>query len=589
MTALEVLHKYFGYECFRPLQEEIINSVSAGKDTLALLPTGGGKSLCFQIPALMAAEESGEGLCLVVTPLIALMKDQTENLRARGIHAAAIYTGMSHDRQQQALDNCQYGPYRFLYVSPERLESPDFRRRLALLPITMIAVDEAHCISQWGYDFRPSYLRISEVRGLLPPSPYTGRRVPVLAVTATATPEVAEDIQRRLSMQGEEPQWNVFRQSFSRKNLSYIVRRCADSRAKTEQLLHILQRVPGSAIVYVRNRKHTEELAQVLQNGGIEAQFYHAGLTTAERTLRQEAWKQYGGTGSGGTRVMVCTNAFGMGIDKPDVRIVLHFDTPDSPEAYFQEAGRAGRDGKTAYAVLLYAPEDKGKMRKRIADNYPPKEFVEKVYHNTSDYLCVGAGSGEGHTFALHIDDLCRVMHLPVLQTYSALHLLSQAGYIDFQEEQETQARVRLNASRQEMADYRLSAAQQELIQRIMRNYPGVFTDLQYVHEDINNEEHELLAGLAARHIITYIPRTRACAITYVQERQTEIRLSPETYEKRVESYTERLRAMSEYAGQSRFCRQQLLQHYFGEDDAEPCGTCDVCRAALKQKADTGK
>ena len=589
MTARQTLHKYFGYDSFRPLQEEIINSVSAGKDTLALMPTGGGKSLCFQIPALMAAEENGEGLCLVVTPLIALMKDQAENLRSRGIQAAAIYTGMNKDRQQQALDNCQYGPYRFLYVSPERLESSDFRRRLALLPLTMIAVDEAHCISQWGYDFRPSYLRIAEVRELLPPSPHTGRRIPVLALTATATPEVAEDIQKRLSISGETENWNVFKQSFSRKNLCYIVRRCPDSRGKTEQLLHILQRVKGSGIVYVRNRKHTEQLAQMLCNEGIEAQFYHAGLTTEERTRRQEAWKNYSGTGSGGTRVMVCTNAFGMGIDKPDVRIVLHFDTPDSPEAYFQEAGRAGRDGETAYAVLLYAPEDKGKMKKRIADNYPPKEFVEKVYHNTSDFLCVGAGSGEGHTFSLHIDELCRVMRLPVLQTYSALHLLTQAGYIDFQDEQETQARVRLNVTRNEIAEFRLSAAQQELILRIMRNYPGVFTDLQYVHEEITPEMHELLAGLAARHILTYIPRTRACALTYVRERQTEIVLKEETYEKRVERYIERLQAMAEYAEQSRFCRQQLLQHYFGEEDAEPCGTCDVCRAAQRQQTETGR
>lgn len=563
MTAQEVLKTYWGYDTFRPMQEEIVREALEGRDVLAILPTGGGKSVCFQVPALMK-----DGIALVVTPLIALMKDQVQNLQQRGIRAMAIHAGMTRHEVDLALNNAAYGDYKFLYLSPERLNTPLFQSYLGVLKVSFIVVDEAHCISQWGYDFRPNYLEIGRLRERV--------EAPVLALTATATPLVAHDIMDRLRFREE----NLLRSGFERPNLSYIVRKAQD---KIGQIRSICEGVPGTGIVYVRSRARTQELAESLNAAGISASFYHAGLGPETRSLRQEDWK------SGKTRVMVCTNAFGMGIDKPDVRIVLHFDTPDSPEAYFQEAGRAGRDGKTAYAVLLYAPEDKGKMRKRIADNYPPKEFVEKVYHNTSDYLCVGAGSGEGHTFALHIDDLCRVMHLPVLQTYSALHLLSQAGYIDFQEEQETQARVRLNAPRQEIADYRLSAAQQELIQRIMRNYPGVFTDLQYVHEDINNEVHELLAGLAARHIITYIPRTRACAITYVQERQTEIRLSPETYEKRVESYTERLRAMSEYAGQSRFCRQQLLQHYFGEDDAEPCGTCDVCRAALKQKTDTGK
>ena len=338
MTALEALHTYFGYDDFRPMQREIIESVLAGKDTLALLPTGGGKSLCFQVPALVKAEEEGEGLCLVITPLIALMKDQVANLRNRNILATAIYTGMSREEQRIAFDNCLYGPYRFLYVSPERLESEEFIKRVVQLPICMIAVDEAHCISQWGYDFRPSYLHIAEIRNYL--------NVPVLALTATATPEVVEDIQRQLGFK----ETNVFRTSFARENLHYVVRRTDD---KQGQLLHILQRVPGTAIVYVRNRKRSQELSQWLTVNGQSADYYHAGLPAGERNTRQQAWKD------GQTRIIVCTNAFGMGIDKPDVRLVIHYDMPDSIEAYFQEAGRAGRDGEQAWCVLLYGPRQR--------------------------------------------------------------------------------------------------------------------------------------------------------------------------------------------------------------------------------------
>ena len=434
MTPREALKTYFGYDDFRPLQAEIIQSVLSGRDTLALMPTGGGKSLCFQVPTLvMANDNPDKRLCLVITPLIALMRDQVENLEARGIHAAAVYTGMSYDRQRAALDNCLFGPYHFLYCSPERLESEDFRKQVTQLPIGLIAVDEAHCISQWGYDFRPSYLNIAEVRKLLPD-------VPVLALTATATPEVARDIQVRLGFSKE----NVLRKSFRRENLYYVVRRTTDKQA---QIVHILSRVPGSAIIYVRNRKRAQELAEWLQvNGdGLQVDFYHAGLTTRERNERQKAWSE------GHTRVIVATNAFGMGIDKPDVRVVIHHDLPSHLESYYQEAGRAGRDGKTAYAVLLYNDEDKAKARKRILDTYPPKDFVEKVYHNTCDFLQVGAGSGLGHRFALHIDQLCHVMRLPVIQTYSALHLLTQAGYIDFEEEHETQPRVQINIPRHEM------------------------------------------------------------------------------------------------------------------------------------------
>lgn len=559
MTPKEALHKFFGYDDFRPLQAEIIDSVLAHRDTLALMPTGGGKSLCFQIPALVMGSENPEKrLCLVITPLIALMRDQVANLQARGIFSEAVYTGQSFDKQRAALDNCLFGPYHFLYCSPERLESEEFRKRLQDLPIGLIAVDEAHCISQWGYDFRPSYLNIAAVRGLLP-------EIPVLALTATATPAVVEDIQRRLGFR--EP--NVLKMSFRRENIQYIVRRTDN---KPEQIAHILSKVPGSAIVYVRNRKRAQELSEWLAANGESAEFYHAGLTTRERNERQEAWKE------GRTRVIVATNAFGMGIDKPDVRLVLHHDLPSHLESYYQEAGRAGRDGKTAYAVLLYNDEDKAKARKRVVDTYPPKEFVEQVYHKTMDFLQVGAGSGLGHRFTLHMDQLCHVMHLPVIQTYSALHLLTQAGYIDFQEEYETQPRVCLRVPRAQLGEYELSSAQIELLDRLMRQYSGIFTDLQYVREADKPEDHEILVSLAQRGIITYIPRSVGCCLTITKEREADIYLSPSIYDDRQKLFAEQLKAMVEYAEQNQFCREQVLLAYFGETSAVPCGHCDVCR-----------
>jgi len=553
MTPKEALKTYFGYDNFRPLQAEIIDSVLAGKDTLALMPTGGGKSLCFQIPALVQ-----EGLCLVISPLIALMKDQVENLKNRGIQAAAIYTGMSYDKQRTALDNCLFGPYRCLYVSPERLESEDFRKRLAELPITLIAVDEAHCISQWGYDFRPSYLKIAEIRQSINHQSI----IPLLALTATATPDVVDDIQHKLAFREK----NVLKKSFARENLSYVVRYCKNADEKVQQLQHILSRVKGSAIVYARNRKRTEELAKIL--GCV---FYHAGLSSEERARRQEAWKKAQTT-------MVCTNAFGMGVDKADVRLVIHFDLPDSLEAYFQEAGRAGRDEKQAYAVLLYAPEDKTKARKRVQDNYPEKEFIETAYHRTCDFLGVGAGSGLNHAFALHMDELIQIMHLPLLQTYSALHILSNAGYIDFEDEQETQPRVMINIPVGELRSYDLPNDLFDLVQLLMRAYPGVFTDLQYLKEEMTPVLHQQLSALAARHIITYLPRTRACRFAFKKERQTDIWLSEDVYEKRKDHYWQKLQAMVEYAENQRYCRSQVLLAYFGENNAPACGTCDVCR-----------
>lgn len=566
MTSQEALQTYFGYSDFRPLQAEIIDSVLAGKDTLALMPTGGGKSLCFQIPALVQ-----EGLCLVISPLIALMKDQVENLKHRGIQAAAIYSGMSYDQQRVALDNCQFGPYRCLYVSPERLESEEFRKRLVQLPITMIAVDEAHCISEWGYDFRPSYLRIAQIREYVSSNGEKGVTPPILALTATATPDVVDDIQDKLAFRAK----HVLKKSFARSNLSYVVRYCRDGEEKRQQLVHILASVPGSAIVYVRNRKRAEELSELLRNdNSIKASvnFYHAGLDSFERARRQEEWKK-------STSTIVCTNAFGMGIDKPDVRLVIHFDLPDTIEAYFQEAGRAGRDEKQAYAVLLYAPEDKVKARKRVHDNYPEKEFIANVYHKTCDYLGVGAGSGLGHSFALHIDDLIQVMHLPLLQTYSALHILSQAGYIDFEDEQETQPRVMINVGASALHQYALTDEQKDLLQQLMRQYPGIFTELQYIRMEMTDALHQQLVGLAARNVITYLPRTRACRFTFKKERQTDIWLSKEVYEKRASHYIDKLKAMVEYADNQQFCRSQVLLSYFGEDNAASCGTCDICRA----------
>ena len=627
MTAREALKTYFGYDDFRPLQEEIVQSVLDGRDTLALMPTGGGKSLCFQVPTLAM-----EGLCLVITPLIALMKDQVENLRRRDIRAAAIYTGMSYEQQKAALDNCMWGPYRFLYVSPERLESEEFRERLARLPICLIAVDEAHCISQWGYDFRPSYLKIAEIRDLVarracsledaPKALQDGskaayslgaRTVPILALTATATPEVVDDIQERLAFREK----NVLRKSFLRSNLSYVVRQ---TNKKADEIVHILSRVPGSAIVYVRNRQRSQELTAYLTEKGISADFYHAGLSSKERSAKQEAWKTWTPAQSAEhrvescrivqncvelsssennnttphyttlhhttpIRVIVATNAFGMGIDKPDVRMVIHHDLPDTIEAYFQEAGRAGRDEQKAFAVLLYDPStDKAKARKRVTDNYPEPDFVSNVYHKTCNYLGVGADSGQGATFFLNVYDLCAKMHLPIIPTYSALHMLSQLGYFSFEEDQEIRPRVMIRVQRRELEDYTLTAQQTTLIEELMREYTGVFTELQYVH-NIDDNTHATLVSLAQKGIISYVSRTVANVLRFTVNRQTQIRIPEDFYTQRKSHYVDKLKAMVEYADNQQYCRSQLLLSYFGEHDAAACGSCDICRIKKKERS----
>lgn len=569
MTPLDALRKYFGYDQFRPLQEEIVQSVLDGRDTLALMPTGGGKSLCFQVPTMVM-----NGLCLVITPLIALMKDQVENLHKRNIRAAAIYTGMTYEQQKVALDNCQFGPYHFLYVSPERLESEEFRERLARLPICLIAVDEAHCISQWGYDFRPSYLKIAEIRDIIR-STHASQTIPILALTATATPEVVEDIQKQLAFREK----NVLRKSFLRSNLSYVVRQ---TNKKADEIVHILTRVAGSAIVYIRNRQRTQEIAAYLNEKGISADFYHAGLTSKERSAKQEEWKK---GEKQGTRVIVATNAFGMGIDKPDVRIVIHHDLPDTIEAYFQEAGRAGRDEQKAFAVLLYDPStDKTKARKRIADNFPDEEFLHTVYHKTCNYLQIGADSGEGATFFLDIYDLCGKMHMPILPTYSALHLLDQMGYFTFDEEQEIHPRVKIRMTRRELEEYQLSEEQNTLLEHLMREYTGIFTDLQYLRGDeTKGKGHEVLVALAERRFIDYVPCTKANVLCLKVNRQAQIHIPENFYLQRKKHYTDKLKAMVEYADNQLYCRSQILLSYFGEHNAEHCGSCDVCRSKAQR------
>ncbi len=559
----EILKRYWGYDAFRDLQEEIITSIGEGKDTLGLMPTGGGKSITFQVPAL-----AKEGMCLVITPLIALMKDQVENLKSRDIKAIAIYSGMTRQEIIVALENCIFGNYKFLYISPERLDTEIFRVKLRSMNISMITVDESHCISQWGYDFRPAYLKIAEIRELLPD-------IPVLALTATATPEVVKDIQQRLHFKKE----NVFRMSFERKNLAYIVRNTDN---KTGEILHILNRMPGSSIIYVRNRKRTKETTLFLQREGITADFYHAGLNNDVKDLRQKRWQ------SGECRVMVATNAFGMGIDKPDVRTVIHLDLPDSPEAYFQEAGRAGRDGEKAYAIILYANSDKAALKKRISDTFPEKDYIKQVYEQLNYYYQMAMGDGLGCMFDFNLEDFCRkYKHFPV-PADSALKILTQAGYIEYTDEQDNASRLLFTTRREELYKLREMGEQADLlIQTILRSYTGVFTDYAYIHEDslamrtglTRQQIYDLLIVLAKRRILDYIPHKKTPYIIYKRERVElrHLQISKTVYEERKERYEARIKAMLEYVTSETACRSRMLLHYFGEKNEHNCEQCDTC------------
>jgi len=564
MTYHEILKKYWGYENFRGIQEEIITSIGSGHDTLGLMPTGGGKSITFQVPTL-----AQEGLCIVITPLIALMKDQVRNLRERGIKALAVYSGMTREEIVVALENCIFGNYKFLYISPERLDTEIFQTKLRRMKVCMITVDESHCISQWGYDFRPAYLKIADIRKMLP-------GIPVLALTATATPEVVKDIQRKLEF-GENSR--TFRMSFERTNLAYIVR---STENKQEELLHILNRMSGSAIVYTRNRKRTREVAEMLTENNISATFYHAGLNNEVKDQRQKNWI------NGESRVMVATNAFGMGIDKPDVRIVIHIDMPDSPEAYFQEAGRAGRDGLKAYAVLLHAKSDRTNLHKRITDTFPDKEYIRNVYENINYYFQMAMGDGLGCMFAFNLDDFCRnFKHFPV-QADSALKILTRAGYLEYTDEQDNASRVLFTIRRDEL--YKLqeyNADTEKVIQMLLRSYTGIFTDYAYISEESlairtglsHQQVYDTLVMLSQRHILNYIPQKKTPYIIYTRERQEKSRLhlGHEIYEDRKISYEKRIKAMINYATSGEHCRSRMLLKYFGERNDHACGQCDVC------------
>ena len=566
---LEVLKKYWGYEAFRPLQQDIIESVLDGHDTLGLMPTGGGKSITFQVPTMAI-----DGMALVVTPIISLMKDQVDHLLERHIKAAYLYAGLTRAEVNRTYDKCLYGNCKFLYVSPERLQSQAFLERLRQMPVRLIVVDEAHCISQWGYDFRPSFLHIAQVRKLFPD-------VPVLALTATATPVVVEDIQRCLQFKAP----NVFSMSFARSNVSYVVRQTEE---KIAELIHILRSVPGTSIVYVRSRKRTKQISDELNRAGIHADYYHAGLYVEDKQDKQNKWT------TNECRVMVATNAFGMGIDKPDVRLVVHIDIPNSLEEYYQEAGRAGRDGKRSYAVMLVKHTDKRILRRHITEAFPDKDFIRNVYERVGNFLGVSLGEGYQQMFDFNFNLFCRTFDLPVLPTHNALKILTQAGYIDFIEEIETQSRVMIFARKEELYDLDTTTpGADQVLQAILRLYTGLFADYVFINEDVialrtgldQETIYKTLLELTRMHILHYVPRKRTPYIIYTTSREEpKYVLIPKTvYEELRDRMTARVEATINYAYSDTGCRELMLLGYFGEKKEDECGHCDLCIDRRKQ------
>ncbi len=567
-----ILRQYWGHSAFRGIQRDIIESIGSGHDTLGLMPTGGGKSITFQVPALAA-----EGVCIVITPLIALMKDQVYNLRRRGILAAAIYSGMTRHEILRTLENCILGSTKVLYVSPERIASELFKTKLRHMKVSFITVDEAHCISQWGYDFRPSYLHIADIRQIKP-------EAPLLALTATATRQVADDIQEKLKFKDG----NMFRMSFERKNLAYIVRHATDKRG---EMLHILRSVRGSAIVYVRSRKRASEISGWLEENGVEATFYHAGLEHSVKDERQKLWHD------DVKRVMVATNAFGMGIDKPDVRVVIHFDCPSSLEAYFQEAGRAGRDGMKSYAVMLYNGSDDTKLQKRIADEFPEKEYIRSVYDHLAGFFQIAVNNGCGHTFMFDIRKFCRTYKLFPVQTDAALKILERAGYIEYNTDPNSDPRIVFLISRDHLYMLNeLSPLEDRLITTLLRNYGSLFIDYTYIDEDMiaaqagltSQQIYLLLKGLTQKRILHFVPRSKTPFITYTRDRVDgeNLIITRDVYEDRKEQFAKRINTVIGYATNDNVCRSRQLLRYFDEPRSTDCGQCDVC-LAHKRMPDT--
>ncbi|MGN0086775.1 MAG: ATP-dependent DNA helicase RecQ [Alloprevotella sp.] len=574
MPFLQTLREYWGYDSFRGRQLDIIRSISGGRDTLVLMPTGGGKSLTFQVPTLCM-----QGLCLVITPLIALMKDQVDHLRLRGISAYAIYAGLSRQETLQILDNCLLGHVKFLYVAPERLSSEVFRTKLRRMNVCFVAVDEAHCISEWGYDFRPAYLEIGQIRELLPAS------TPLLALTATATPRVVDDIVRQLHLR--DPQ--IFREPLARPNLRYVVRHASDKEA---ELLHILRSLSGSAIVYTRSRNKTEEIAARLEQQGISALFYHAGLKHVDKEVRQQAWQQ------GQVRVMVATNAFGMGIDKADVRLVVHIDLPDSLEAYIQEAGRAGRDRQTAYAVLLYNHNDRRLLHLRIEQTFPPADFIKSVYEKLAYSFQLAAGDGYETSHEFRLDHFCRTFHFFPLPVISSLAILERAGYLRYSEAEESRSRVMFLLTRDQLYSLPpLPSRREAVVKALLRRCCGLFSDYIYIDEteigeltgQSAGEVYENLLTLTRQRILHYIPRRNVAHITYLQRRveQQRLHLPHEVYTDRRRIFQEQIEAILNYAEEDSQCRSQHLTAYFGDTDTPPCGHCDVCLQKREAPVDT--